>query len=142
MSALPERINEILESMDGPDRGRQSRLAEIAGASRQVVNHWLSGVIQSMDFRYAVNIHNQLGWSIDWLISGKTPKKAPRPRMINTHSDDQREKYIEEIRRLNEKEFDRLRPQLAVALVACRDHADDSRLETAGFSKKKREKTS
>jgi hypothetical protein len=68
-----------MSEMEGPERGKQKRLADYAGAERQVVNHWLSGVISEMRYEHAKNIEDSLGYSVDWLIRGKGPRRKAAP---------------------------------------------------------------
>jgi hypothetical protein len=76
---LQDRIRVIMSEMEGPERGKQKRLADYAGADRQVVNHWLSGVIAEMRYEHAKNIEESLGYCVDWLIRGKGPRKRKAP---------------------------------------------------------------
>jgi transcriptional regulator with XRE-family HTH domain len=75
MNHLAARIQTIIQEMPGKDRGKQTELARIAGASKQVVNHWLTGVTTTMDYGYATMIHKALGYRLDWLMRGKGPKR-------------------------------------------------------------------
>jgi hypothetical protein len=61
--------------MPGKDHGKQTRLASIAGASKQVVNHWITGITTTMDYDYASIINQRLGYRIQWLITGKGPMR-------------------------------------------------------------------
>jgi phage repressor protein C with HTH and peptisase S24 domain len=75
MSTLQERIREILTEMPGPERGKQVRLAAIAGCTRGLVNQWLKGSTPTMGYEYAKNIEEQMGYAIPWLMDGVLPKK-------------------------------------------------------------------
>jgi transcriptional regulator with XRE-family HTH domain len=88
MSKLAERISTVIENMEGPERGRQTRLAKIANCSRGLVNQWLAGLNDSMGYEYAKNIANELGYSVEWLISGKPPMKSAIVRSLPTASAD------------------------------------------------------
>ena len=57
MNALSERLEHIyrtVPSLEG-ERG-QTGLVKASGASKSVVNQWLTGKIKSIDIRYALNI--------------------------------------------------------------------------------------
>lgn len=62
--------------MPGPERGKQVRLAAIAGCTRGLVNQWLKGSTPTMGYEYARNIEEQMGYAIPWLMDGVLPKKA------------------------------------------------------------------
>jgi phage repressor protein C with HTH and peptisase S24 domain len=79
MNSLAERLNVIhrdLPDLEG-ERG-QTGLVKASGASKSVVNQWLTGKIKSMDIRYALNIERELGFSHIWLMTGEgEPRHAP-----------------------------------------------------------------
>ena len=80
MTTLQERIFQILEEMEPPERGKQSRLARIAGVSRGLVNQWLNGTIDSIGYDYAKNIADQLGYRLEWVLKGEQPR---RPQVVS-----------------------------------------------------------
>lgn len=72
MNSLAERLNVIhhdLPQLEG-ERG-QTGLVKASGASKSVVNQWLTGKIKSMDIRYALNLERELGISHIWLMTGE-----------------------------------------------------------------------
>jgi phage repressor protein C with HTH and peptisase S24 domain len=72
MNSLAERLNVIhhdLPELEG-ERG-QTGLVKASGASKSVVNQWLTGKIKSMDIRYALNLERELGISHIWLMTGE-----------------------------------------------------------------------
>lgn len=73
--ALQDRIRTVIAEMDGREYGKQTRLAEIAGCARAVVNHWLSGVQMEIKYEHAKNIAQQLGYRLEWIMEGKGPKR-------------------------------------------------------------------
>lgn len=84
--ALKERIRVVIAEMSGREYGKQTRLAEIAGSARAVVNHWLSGVQVEIKYDHAKNISDKLGYRLDWIMEGRGPKREgekvqeqPRP---------------------------------------------------------------
>jgi transcriptional regulator with XRE-family HTH domain len=72
--ALADRIRTILAELEGPEYGKQARLAKIAGCGRPAVNNWLTGQ-QRIAGEHALAISNALGYRIEWLVEGKGPKK-------------------------------------------------------------------
>lgn len=84
MNTLSDRLENLyraIPSLEG-ERG-QTGLVRASGASKSVVNQWLTGKIKSMDIRYALNIERALGFSHIWLMTGQgEPHAAPdeRPR--------------------------------------------------------------
>jgi transcriptional regulator with XRE-family HTH domain len=75
MNNLADRVQTIIQEMDGKEYGKQTRLAEIAGCARAVVNHWLSGVQEEIRYAHARDIAKKLGYQLDWVISGIGPKR-------------------------------------------------------------------
>lgn len=73
--ALQDRMRVVIAEMEGREYGKQTRLAEIAGCARAVVNHWLSGVQQEIKYDHAKNIAAALGYRLDWIMEGKGPKR-------------------------------------------------------------------
>ena len=72
--ALADRVREILAEMDGPERGKQSRLAQIAQCERSAVNHWLNGQ-PTIAYANAENIANYFGYRLKWVKDGIGPKR-------------------------------------------------------------------
>lgn len=79
MNLLSERLEHIYREMPELEGERgQSGLVKVSGASKSVVNQWLTGKIKSMDIRYALNIERELGFSHIWLMTGEgDPLHAP-----------------------------------------------------------------
>lgn len=79
MNFLTDRLDHIYRTapqLEG-ERG-QTGLVKASGASKSVVNQWLTGKIKSMDIRYALNIERELGFSHIWLMTGEgDPRQAP-----------------------------------------------------------------
>lgn len=75
MSTLPERLQKILSEMEGPDHGKQSRLAKIAGSERAAISHYLKNPGAEIGYEYAKNIADALNYNVDWIISGRQPER-------------------------------------------------------------------
>lgn len=73
--ALKDRIRVVIAEMEGREYGKQTRLAEIAGCARAVVNHWLSGVQLEIKYDHAKNLADKLGYRLDWIMEGRGPKR-------------------------------------------------------------------
>ncbi len=74
MSTLADRIAEIISELDGPDRGKQVRLANIAGCSRGLINQLLKVPGQQLGYEFAKNIEKRLGYRVEWILEGSMPK--------------------------------------------------------------------
>ncbi len=77
MKLLAKRLATLYDAMPDleGDRG-QIGISKASGASRSVVNQWLSGAIKSMDINYALRIEGALGVSHIWLMTGLGPMMA------------------------------------------------------------------
>lgn len=75
VSNIGDRINEILTEMDGPERGKQTRLAEAAGCTKALIGQLLKKPGQELGHKYAKNIEMRLGYRADWILYGQTPKR-------------------------------------------------------------------
>lgn len=73
---MSDRIIEIINEMDGPDRGKQTRLAEAAGCTRALIGQLLKNPAQKLGYEYAKNIEMRLGYRVDWLLHGQLPKRV------------------------------------------------------------------
>jgi phage repressor protein C with HTH and peptisase S24 domain len=79
MNLLSNRLDYLYQAAPGLEGERgQSGLVKASGASKSVVNQWLTGKIKSMDIRYALSIERELGFSHIWLMTGEgDPRQAP-----------------------------------------------------------------
>lgn len=84
MTHLSYRMNQIL--LEQPELN-QSKLAKISGASRGLVNHWVTGKVESMNIEYALRIEKKLGYCHIWLMVGRGKKlrneRSLDPRFVN-----------------------------------------------------------
>lgn len=72
MKLLSDRLAYIYEQrpdLEG-ERG-QIGLVNASGASKSVVNQWLTDKIKSIDIRFALRIEAALGFSHIWLMTGE-----------------------------------------------------------------------
>jgi phage repressor protein C with HTH and peptisase S24 domain len=78
-NSLAERLHTVYREMPQLEGERgQTGLVKASGASKSVVNQWLTGKIKSIDIRYALNIERELGFSHIWLMTGEgDPRQAP-----------------------------------------------------------------
>lgn len=87
MKLLSERLSYIykerpeLEGTNG-----QIGLIKASGASKSVVNQWLSDKIKSLDIKYALAIERNLGFSHIWLMTGEGEPRVSAVRAL--HPDD------------------------------------------------------
>lgn len=79
MNLLSDRLRYIYEQTPGLEGELgQIDLVKASGASKSVVNQWITGKIKSMDIKYALNIERELGYSHIWLMTGEgDPRHAP-----------------------------------------------------------------
>lgn len=71
MNLLAERLEHVYK--ERPDlEGEQGQigLVRASGASKSVVNQWLTGKIKSIDIMYALRLEENLGFSHIWLMTG------------------------------------------------------------------------
>jgi hypothetical protein len=72
MSTASERIELMMKAL-GTD---QPGFGTLSGASKSVVNQWLSGKIKSIDARYAFKLQKTTGFSAEWIQTGCGPEKT------------------------------------------------------------------
>jgi phage repressor protein C with HTH and peptisase S24 domain len=79
MNLLTDRLDHLYRTMPALEGERgQTGLVKASGASKSVVNQWLTGKIKSMDIRYALRLERALGVSHIWLMTGEgDPRAAP-----------------------------------------------------------------
>lgn len=61
----------IQKMMDFLGIEEQVVFADLAGASRSVVNQWLTGKIKSIDARYAFKLQDSTGFNAKWIMLGE-----------------------------------------------------------------------
>jgi hypothetical protein len=71
-----ERVREMMRDCRTDD---QVEFGRFAGASRSVVNQWLSGEIASIAPRYAFRLYETKGYLPRWIMLGEGPRKADAP---------------------------------------------------------------
>ena len=106
MNTLSDRLDYIyrtLPDLEG-ERG-QTGLVKASGASKSVVNQWVTGKIKSMDIRYALNIERALGFSHIWLMTGDGDARLPAGRRLRNalpvriaENDDPHTAYIQMVK--------------------------------------------
>lgn len=62
-----ERVEKMMRELGNID---QPSFGALAGASKSVVNQWLSGGIQSIGARYAFNLQKKTGYNAEWIMLG------------------------------------------------------------------------
>lgn len=72
MTSVADRVNLMLDEL-GVD---QPALGKLAGASKAMVNHWLSGKVKSISAEFAYNLEAKTPFSAQWIQTGRgSPKK-------------------------------------------------------------------
>jgi hypothetical protein len=74
--SLSERVQIILQEMEGREHGKKAALARIARCSGPVINHWVNGTQEEMNFEHATRIANELGYRVQWIMNGTGPKRV------------------------------------------------------------------
>ncbi|WP_211474892.1 hypothetical protein [Collimonas humicola] len=77
MASIGDRIEVILEEMEGQDRGKQVRLADHAGCTKSLIGQLLRNPGQNLGYKYAKNIEQSLGYRVEWILKGILPKLLP-----------------------------------------------------------------
>lgn len=57
--------------MDGPEHGKQVRLADMAGCKRATITHYMKSPGSVIGYEYAKNIADAVNCNVDWLIMGR-----------------------------------------------------------------------
>lgn len=78
MTSLRERIAEAMGKMS------QAEFARLAGVSDSAVKFWLDGSTKSIKGENAVKIERGTGYSANWLIAGKGPKRVDPAQQQDT----------------------------------------------------------
>lgn len=69
--SIPERVQKMMDDL----RADQVRLGSLAGASKSVVNQWISGGIKSIAPEYAFSLEKNTGYSAKWIMLGEGQEK-------------------------------------------------------------------
>ncbi len=68
MKTTAERVQHM---MDAIKISNQTEFGNLCGASRSVVNQWLSGKIKNIDPRYGFKLEENSKFSAKWIILGE-----------------------------------------------------------------------
>jgi hypothetical protein len=75
------RLHEALADQGREERGRAAYLAKIGRVSSTAAGKWLSG--ESLPgMENVVLVATELGVCVEWLLTGRGPKKPPSPRVV------------------------------------------------------------
>ena len=72
--AFSQRMNEICDDMQVPERGRQSALGQTFGVSQKGARKWLEGEAFPR-WEHLVAITEWANVTVDWLVGGRGPKR-------------------------------------------------------------------
>lgn len=72
-----ERLREVCDDMGLPERGRQTRLAEVAGVSQPRAGRWLDGAGYP-EMHRAIAIADWADVNVTWLLQGLGPKRGTK----------------------------------------------------------------
>lgn len=88
MENIGDRIKMILKELDGPERGKQTRLAELAGCTKALIGQLMRNPGQELGYQYAKNIEKNLGYRVDWILKGTLPKFAKEQEFSKQETND------------------------------------------------------
>ncbi len=72
LKTTAERVQYMMEAL----KVKQIEFAELSGASRSLVNQWLSGRIKTIDAKFAFELEDKTHFNARWIILGQgAPKK-------------------------------------------------------------------
>lgn len=75
LTGFAARLNEVCNECDlPPERGRQVALAKVAELTPNAVRKWLKG-LGLPTLQQAIKIANWSGVNVDWLLTGREPKR-------------------------------------------------------------------
>ncbi len=69
-----DRVKKMMSDLGNID---QPSFGRLAGASKSVVNQWLSGATKSITAQYAFRLQRNTGYSAEWIQTGDGPEKLP-----------------------------------------------------------------
>src|SRR5688572_3474924 len=73
-TTTPERVQQMIDEL-GVD---QVEFGKLAGASKAMVNHWLSGKVQSVAPEYAYALEITTPYRARWIMIGDGPERADK----------------------------------------------------------------
>jgi transcriptional regulator with XRE-family HTH domain len=76
-----KRLKEALTDQREEERGGGARLARICGVSSAAAGKWLSGD-GLPHMTHAMEMAEELGVCVEWLLTGRGPKKPPGPKTV------------------------------------------------------------
>jgi hypothetical protein len=81
--AFAKRLQEALtdRGWDERERGRARYVANICGLKKESGRKWLEGMSMPT-MEHAIQIAEELGVCVEWLLTGRGPKKPPSPGTI------------------------------------------------------------
>lgn len=83
ITTTPERVAHVMKALDLS----QVEIAKMSGASKSMVNQWLSGLIKAVGPRYAFNLERTTGFRAEWLMLGTGPVRTAHPPEPNIITD-------------------------------------------------------
>ncbi|WP_211462850.1 hypothetical protein [Collimonas silvisoli] len=88
MENIGDRIKVILIELDGPERGKQTRLANIAGCTKALIGQLMRNPGQDLGYQYAKNVEKDLGYRVDWILKGALPKFVREQELASQETND------------------------------------------------------
>ena len=75
-----ERVSKMMRELGDLD---QPAFGRLAGASKSMVNQWLSGMVKSVTARYAFELERKTGYRAEWIQTGEGPEKGRPTNELN-----------------------------------------------------------
>ena len=70
----PKRVQKMMDELEI----NQVEIGKLAGASKAMVNHWLTGKVESVAAEYAYNLEARAGYSARWIMLGDGPERVDK----------------------------------------------------------------
>ncbi len=120
---LKDRIKEAMESAGL----KHAELARATGKTNAAVTQWLDGSTKSLKADTATRMEQATGYSAEWLVTGKGPKKRQAPKDVGAvlHAITEDEwQFLEDFRRLTDQDRARYASEIAARAKELREYVD------------------
>lgn len=104
-----DRVRKMMQALGNLD---QPSFGRLAGASKSVVNQWLSGATKSITAQYAFQLQRTTGYNAEWIQTGNGPEKMEASIETASHVAETAAEY-----KVSEDLLDRYRKASAAARV-------------------------
>jgi transcriptional regulator with XRE-family HTH domain len=120
---LKDRIKEAMESAGL----KHAELARATGKTNAAVTQWLDGSTKSLKADTATRLELATGFSAEWLVSGKGPKKRQAQdgvgSVLHAITDDEW-RFLEDFRRLTDHDRARYASEISARATELREYVE------------------